>query len=85
MNKVLTYIALISFTSFSSCTLYTDNETILDKNNQKEEIDVNESTIEFKKQNYTLTDSNNLNKATNKLENETKKIESEISTLLEAF
>lgn len=50
-----------------------------------EEFEETKSLTISQKSNVTLLNSSNLNESTTKLENETKKIKAEISTLLETF
>jgi len=66
----------------SSCSFYTENVGILKIG---DDLEVEESEIISPKKNLELLKSNNLNESSVKLETETKKIEEEISTLLERF
>lgn len=76
---------LVSLTSLSSCTLYFENEDdLIIRDNELLET-IKPATLLSEKKNVKVLDNNNLNASISKLEVETKKIESEIGTLLETF
>jgi len=85
VKKVYVFVTLFSCFTLVSCTLYTENETVLNNNENMEEFEETKSLTISQKSNVTLLNSSNLNESTTKLENETKKIKAEISTLLETF
>jgi len=81
VKKILVYTIFLILSS--SCTLYTDNE--YDLNTEGIKYEATESNAITKNHKSGLLKTNDLNKSVTKLETETKKIESEISTLLETF
>lgn len=85
MEKIYFYLIVSIFTLYTSCTFYTDNEFALEAKDDIEEVEEVNTLSLPKKLGVKLTNTNNLNESTVKLDKETKKIEAEISTLLETF